>query len=88
MTSFLLPTSTYPPQTLAPPLSGDANAAPLVLSEPGGSLWMERFQSHSGTTALGPQTSDGKMPVALDYDMVTAFKAIPMWQAAMKANQP
>jgi len=88
MTSFLLPTTTNSPQALSPPLSGDSSAASFVLSEPGGKLWMKRFQSNSGITPLGPQTSDGKTPVALDYDMVTAFKAIPMWEAAMKANQP
>jgi hypothetical protein len=88
MTSFLLPSTTNPPQALSPPLSSNPSAASLVLSEPGGELWMQRFQSNSGTTPLGPLTSDGKKPIALDYDMVTAFKAIPMWQAAMKANQP
>lgn len=84
MTSFLLPSSTYPPQTMAPPLSNDSSAAALVLSEPGSEQWMLHFQSNDGSTPMGPKTSEGQEPVALDYDMVTAFKAIPMWQAAKK----
>lgn len=86
MTSFLLPTSTYPPQTLPPPLSSDSNAAALVMSDPGSDLWMQWFQSNNGTIPMGPKTSKGKLPIALDYDMVTAFKAIPMWQAALKVQ--
>ncbi|VAW74747.1 hypothetical protein MNBD_GAMMA12-1, partial [hydrothermal vent metagenome] len=85
MTSFLLPNVSYPPTTQAPPLSGDASAAALVLPVPGSKLWMQWFQSRNGYTAMGPKISSGTMPVALDYDMVTAFKAIPMWQAAVKA---
>ena len=39
---------------------------------------------------MGPATSTGQGPIELDYDMVTAFKAIPikavpMWQAALKS---
>lgn len=86
MTSFLLPTSTYPPQAVQPPLSSDSSASALVMAEPGSALWMEWFQSNSGTTPMGPDTAGGKAPIALDYDMVTAFKAIPMWQAALKAQ--
>ena len=40
-----------------------------------------------GSTPMGPATASGSMPVALDYDMVTAFKAIPMWQAALKVEK-
>lgn len=87
MTSFLLPTVTSPPQTVQPPLSSDASAAALVLADPGSTLWMKWFQSNSGTTPMGPKTSTGKQPIALDYDMVTAFKAIPMWQAALTAQK-
>ena len=86
MTSFLLPSSSLPPQSTAPPLSSNSGAASLVLPVPGSPEWMRWFQSRSGTTPQGPATSDGGEPVALDYDMVTAFKAIPMWQAAMAAE--
>lgn len=87
MTSFLLPSTTYPPQTKQSPLSSDPNSASLVLSTPGNASWMKWFQSNSGTTPMGPKDSSGKLPVALDYDMVTAFKAIPMWQAAKNATE-
>ncbi len=87
MTSFLLPTSTYPPQTKQAPLSNDASSASLVMSEPGGKLWMQWFQSRAGTVPMGPKDAKGELPVALDYDMVTAFKAIPMWQAAVNAQR-
>jgi hypothetical protein len=86
MTSFLLPSTTYPPQTAQPPLSSDGSAAALILAKPGTPLWMKWFQSNNGYTPMGPATSSGQQPVALDYDMVTAFKAIPMWQAALKAR--
>lgn len=86
MTSFLLPSNTFPPSTAQPPLSSDANAAALVLAQPGSKLWLQWFQSNNGTTAMGPKTAAGNEPIALDYDMVTAFKAIPMWQAAVKAK--
>lgn len=85
MTSFLLPTTTIPTQTIAPPLSSNSSAASLVLNEPGDNQWMNWFQSRDGKTPMGPVDSHGQMPVALDYDMVTAFKAIPMWKAALKA---
>ncbi len=87
MTSFLLPTNTFPPQTQQPPLSSDASAAALVMATPGSDLWMTWFQSNSGTTPMGPATSEGVEPIALDYDMVTAFKAIPMWQAVLNAQK-
>jgi len=83
MTSFLLPTVSYPPTFLVPPLSGDKNAAAFVVTEPGSAEWMKWYQSNSGNKPMGPATSAGSMPIALDYDMVTAFKAIPMWQAAV-----
>lgn len=86
MTSFLLPSQDFPPQTIAPPLSSDQNAAALVIAKPGSLLWMKWFQSNSGSMPMGPATPKGVVPVALDYDMVTAFKAIPMWQAAVKAR--
>lgn len=87
MTSFLLPASTFPPQTKQAPLSSDPSSASLVLAKPGSAIWMKWFQSRYGTAPMGPKTTSGQLPIALDYDMVTAFKAIPMWQAAKQANQ-
>ena len=78
MVSFLLPTTTQPPTVLPPPHShGDERA--LVLNEPGSTAWLKWFQSRAGDEPM----DSGQ--VALDYDMVTAFKAIPMWQAAYRA---
>ena len=87
MTSFLLPASTFPPQTKQAPLSSDPSSASLVLAKPGSATWMKWFQSNYGTVPMGPKTASGQQPIALDYDMVTAFKAIPMWQAAKQASQ-
>ncbi|MGF1736744.1 hypothetical protein [Photobacterium satsumensis] len=87
MTSFLLPTTTYPPQTKQAPLSSDSSTNSLVLTMPGSKEWMRWFQSNNGLTPMGPNDSKGIKPVALDYDMVTAFKAIPMWQAALAAQK-
>ncbi|WP_413616387.1 hypothetical protein MRB56_08830 [Halomonas cupida] len=78
--SFLLPSTTYPPRTSNAPGSG---AKALVLNEPGSEAWMKWFQSRPGTDAMDP----GAEQVGLDYDMVTSFKAIPMWQAAMENMQ-
>ncbi len=49
-----------------------------MLFEPGSKGWMKWFQSRPGNIPMD------KNQVALDYDMVTAFKAIPVWQAALK----
>lgn len=76
--SFLLPTTTYPPQTVNAP--GSSSQA-LMLHEPGSAGWMKWFQNRSGSKPMDP----GAGQIGLDYDMVTAFKAIPMWQAAIKA---
>ena len=88
MTSFLLPSTTNPPQNKEIPLTNNSNVADLVLvlPQPGGKLWMKWFSRNSGYTPMGPAKKDGKKPVALDYDMVTAFKAIPNWTAATQAN--
>lgn len=87
MTSFLLPTTTYPPQTKQAPLSSDNSTNSLVLYVPGSDGWMRWFQSNNGLTPMGPNDNAGGKPVALDYDMVTAFKAIPMWRAAIAASE-
>lgn len=76
MVSFLLPTTTQPPTTLPPP---HGQGGVLVLNEPGLTDWMKWFQSRAGDESMDPGQ------VALDYDMVTAFKAIPIWQATVKA---
>ena len=86
MTSFLLPTTSASPAPVSPPLSSDSSAAALMLFEPGSKGWMRWFQSRAGDVPMGPAVSPGVEPIALDYDMVTAFKAIPMWQAAVKAQ--
>ena len=77
MKSFLLPTVTNPPTTMNAPGS---SAGVLVLEEPGSKGWMKWFQSRAGDQAMDP----GSGQIGLDYDMVTAFKAIPMWQTALK----
>ena len=69
--SFLLPTTTNPPQNP----QGDY----LTMWPPGSAQWMRWFQSRNGST---PQDVGS---VAFDYDMVFAFKAMPAWQKAMNA---
>lgn len=49
---------------------------PLVMYDPGSDGWMRWFSNRSGTEPI----DSGQ--VALDYDMVTAFKAIPSWEKA------
>jgi len=87
MTSFLLPATSASPTPVDPPLSSDSSAAALMLFDPGSTGWMRYFQSRPGDVPMGPAAASGNQPIALDYDMVTAFKAIPMWQAAVKAQQ-
>jgi hypothetical protein len=69
MKSFLLPATTYPPTT-----DGDY----IVSPEPGSQEWMQWFQDRPGTEPKDPGS------VALDYDMVFAFKSLPLWQKAME----
>ncbi len=76
--SFLLPTTTYPPTTPSVPGS---SASALLLYEAGSQGWMKWFQNRSGIEPMDP----GPNQIGLDYDMVTAFKAIPLWQAAIKS---
>lgn len=52
---------------------------PLVY-DPGSKNWNRWFRNNNGETPFDL----GKNQIGLDYDMVTAFKAIPLWQAAMK----
>ena len=78
--SFLLPTTTNPGNPIAAP--GASTQEALVLYTPGSVGWMKWFQNRPGTQPMDP----GKGQIGLDYDMVTAFKAIPLWQAAVKAQ--
>ncbi|WP_190808716.1 hypothetical protein [Flagellimonas sp. S3867] len=68
--SFLMP-APFPPKQI-----GDA----LEVYDPGSQDWMKWFQSNDGKTPM----DGGPGQIGLDYDMVTSFKAIPMWEAAMK----
>lgn len=62
-----------PPTTSPAPGSGaGADDGALVLYPPGSDLWKNWFQNRPGSE---PQNQGS---VALDCDMVTAFKAIPM----------
>jgi len=79
MKSFLLPTTTPSPAPTNAPLSSTKQA--FVVFDPGSKGWMKWFQSRPGDVPMDAGQ------VALDYDMVTAFKAIPMWRTALKAKQ-
>lgn len=68
MKSFLLPTTTMPPQVV--------DNQYLVMWPPGSSEWMRWFQSRPGTAPQDAGT------VAYDYDMVFVFKSLPQWQKA------
>lgn len=67
MHSFLLPTTTNPPQS-----SGDY----LVMWPPGSPQWMQWFQSRPGNVPQDIGTT------AFDYDMVFVFKSLQAWQSA------
>jgi hypothetical protein len=79
MKSFLLPTTTYPPQSIGPK-DDDTNDF-LVMSAPGSRQWMRWFQSTPGNQPMDAGTT------ALDYDMVLAFKSLQIWQNARNPNQ-
>jgi hypothetical protein len=68
MKSFLLPSTTYQPT-----FRGDY----LVSPAPGSTDWFGWFQDRPGTQPKDAGT------VALDYDMVFAFKSLPMWSKAV-----
>lgn len=65
--SFLLPSTTFPPT-----FDGDY----LVSPAPGSPNWMKWFQDRPGTKPQDAGT------VAFDYDMVFAFKSLPLWSKA------
>ncbi len=76
MKSFLLPVPTQNYNQESNPGAIPVIDNGLVLYEPGTLGWMKWFQSRSGSTPADPGT------VALDYDMVFAFKSLPNWAAA------
>jgi len=69
MKSFLLPATTYPPTLI----ENDYILSPA----PGSPEWMQWFQDRPGMEPKDPGT------IALDYDMVFAFKSLPLWSKAM-----
>jgi len=73
MLSFLLPSPSDPPGTDQPTVTAEGA---LVLYEPGSEEWKRWFQDRPGTE---PQDAG---QIALDYDMVFAFKSLPAWKAA------
>ncbi len=70
--SFLLPAVEIPSETV-----------PLVLYDPGSEGWMKWFQNRNGKTPM----DSGPGQIGLDFGMVTSFKAIPLWEAAMAAKK-
>lgn len=81
MVSFLLPS--YPNPNPGPPFKPCPNGKPddpyICSPAPGSSDWMRWFQSRNGTEPQDP----GSGSVATDYDMVFAFKTLPMWWKAV-----
>lgn len=81
--SFLLPSyaNTLPAPPFKPCPIGDPSGPYICSPAPASQDWWRWFQSHPGTEPLDPNTGS----VATDYDMVFAFKTLPMWWAAMGA---
>jgi hypothetical protein len=75
--SFILPVPTQGYSAETNPGAVPAINGALVLYQPGSPGWMAWFQDRSGTVPKDPGT------IALDYDMVFAFKALPKWAQAM-----
>ena len=80
--SFLLPS--YPnPQPGPPPYKVCPNGKPtdtdVCSPAPGSADWSRWFQDRAGTEPQDPNTGS----VATDYDMVFAFKTLPMWWKAV-----
>ena len=87
MLSFLLPS--FPNPNPGPPFKPCPNGKPTdpyICSPPPGSPdWSRWFQDRPGTEPQDPNTGS----VATDYDMVFAFKTLPMWwKATGPANAP
>ena len=87
MLSFLLPS--YPNPNPGPPFKPCPDGKPddlyICSPAPGSADWSRWFQDRTGTQPQNPGTGS----VATDYDMVFAFKTLPMWWKAMgPADQP
>jgi hypothetical protein len=87
MVSFLLPS--YPNPNPGPPYKPCPNGQPsdpyICSPAPGSTDWFRWFQSRPGTKPQDPGTGS----IATDYDMVFAFKTLPMWWKAMgPTDQP
>ncbi len=80
MLSFLLPS--FPNPKPGPPFKTCPNGKPrdpyICSPAPGSPDWSRWFQDRSGTEPQDPNTGS----VAADYDMVFAFKTLPMWWKA------
>ncbi len=80
MLSFLLPSfpNPFPGPPFKPCPVGDPNGPYICSPAPASPEWSRWFQSHPGTEPLDPDTGS----IATDYDMVFAFKTLPMWWKA------
>jgi hypothetical protein len=82
--SFLLPSYANPqpgpPYKTCP--EGKPGEETVCSPAPGSPEWLRWFQDRAGTEAQDPDTAS----VATDYDMVFAFKTLPMWWKAVGAK--
>ncbi len=80
MVSFLMPS--YPNPNPGPPFKPCPDGKPsdpyICSPAPGSPEWMRWFQSRPGTAPQDPKSGS----IATDYDMVFAFKTLPMWWKA------
>jgi len=83
--SFLLPScaNPLPGSPFKPCPIGDPNGPYICSPSPGSPEWSRWFQSRPGTEPQDPNSGS----VATDYDMVFAFKTLPMWWRAMKPQE-
>ena len=75
MISFLLPS--YPNSNPPPPFK-PCNDNSICSPAPGSADWFRWFQDRLGTEPFDPNTGS----LATDFDMVFAFKTLPMWWKA------
>ncbi len=81
MLSFLLPSF----RNDNPPPSFKAYGQFIISPAPGSHDWFRWFQDRLGTEPFDPNTGS----IATDFDMVFAFKSLPMWwKASGPAGQP
>ena len=64
-------------------LPGTANQNGYYMAVPGSPTWMRWFQDRPGTVPMDP----GGSTIALDYDMMFAFKALEAWSQATGTAQ-